>query len=1645
MKRNMRKMSKKIMVMMLSVAIVMSNVTVMAAEQGAAVVEEIGVTETTEVSTVEATSEVTNEVTNEVTDAEASHEMTLEENSSEETMTQSAEVESESVEETETTSIAETETEAVTETVTEQETATVVETENVTESVVETEVLEETATVHETETTTVVETETIALMSIEEELVALSDGVTSVANEAASWNAEQMLGTVGVEALHGLQLFGDGWSSSTDSSGATTFGTDGTYAKAGKTKAQTDGSNANGTIPNGGCYLQYTASDDGVLTICEKTQKSNKTFYVVDSNGVVVKTVVSGSASNYDEVEVDVTAGITYYAYMAGSTANIFKVDFEPTQIIRTWSAEAIVNAAEAEDNGLLVCGTDWSIGGPDATGGETFGTDGTYAKAGKTKAQTDGSNANGSVPNGGCYMQYTATEKGKLIISEKTQKSNKTFYVVNSDGTVVTTAVSGATSTYDDVKVDVEAGKTYYAYMAGSTANVFQVQFIKGEKEVTPWEEVEAPSINAVTMDADGNLIVDYIAVIDEYKGAEQVTIIMFYEGHEAASATVTKSDMTVEFTPIWSGNYTFVAIAQRAGAADKSSAVYAYDGYVLPVKKPVVELAQNRGNGVVYLDWINAMYADYFNVFYKESSATEYTTFELKDTDGYATIEGLTVGASYDFKLEAVRESDGFTAKYEYPNFVVTQDAEHKWYFGTVGSAQETQGVVADANGNTLQKVDMSTKDEAAVKQGIAPVTVDVVNTDNTVAFAPTGNGKISDGEEGFQYFYTMIDPNTENFKLTATFELKSLYGNTFDNQTGYGIIATDMLGYNYYETDGLWIKCKQLNSVSTQIFSVKANFVGQRNISGYESVDTTATEGYTRVTEQTSFKNTKPSYEVGTTYTFTLEKTNDGYYSSCNGETVKYEDLSILSKQEDGSICVGVFAARNAGITVSDIQFETSESTGVTAVEKDEAISPNAAVLSSGSVGTETYEYIYVPNIAGDLTVFANGTTYFEQAVEANKVVRVNVPVAIGNNEVESSLVPDASQNLTKYDTMTKTTKVERQLLANGNKVVYVSADGTSNGKGTQENPIDLATAVKYAAPGQYIVLKNGIYDCNNITIGRSVSGTEEAPIYMVAEDAGEVVFKNFGLTVVGSYWHVYGIYVLDPSGVGIQVSGNYNKIEMCTVEGSGNTGIQISRSGSVDREPGYEALLWPSYNLIKNCESFDNCDSGRNDADGFAAKLTCGEGNVFYGCIGHNNIDDGWDLFAKAISGEIGTVTIENCIAYNNGWLTDEDTTVAGYEYGEGNGFKLGGNDMYGGHILKNSISFGNIGKGITSNSCPDCKVYNSTSYGNAIGENGAYNISFATKASNLQMWEVEGLISVTSTDNTTFADQIPRSFLTENNYLYDGATSYNSNAVTVSDDWFESVDLSIIPTRNADGTINMQGLLNPTENCVTNAGARLDITSDEAKSVKPEMPENTTPEESGKEETKPSTGSSSSSSSSSDKKNSSKKENTTTTETVTIPEISTPLAPNAAFGGMMTAELHLSNKGKLQAELLRKYHGQFVVMMLHMGNGVGYTIDALQMTGNEADLTLKNKIEKDENFAEGFETYKLTVADEKTLSYAIGTHICVGKENAGKTAYIFCKNLVTGQYEVKNVMTVNSIGNVAVTTNTISDIVVLVQK
>ena len=512
----------------------------------------------------------------------------------------------------------------------------------------------------------------------------------------------------------------------------------------------------------------------------------------------------------------------------------------------------------------------------------------------------------------------------------------------------------------------------------------------------------------------------------------------------------------------------------------------------------------------------------------------------------------------------------------------------------------------------------------------------------------------GKISDDEDGFSYYYTKVNPEKENFELTATFTVTDA-SLTPDNQTGFGVVVADTLGVNNWGTPSY--VHKYFNYFSSMMYSSKSNAPTMRYITGYTSADTSNKDGADRVNNNVKFNQLTGTdmFKVGAEYTFTVRKTNDGYEAVATTEngtqTQKLTANDFTSVQEDGTVVVGVMVARKIGVKITDIKFTTSQSKGLATSEVvEDKVTPSIRVYSSNTCGAGEYEYTVVPNCAGTLKVTgsADGKAISKE-VTADEAVRIPVAVNVGSNTIKAEFEPAAAANITSTTTVTSETNVTRKVYGEAGQTIIVTPDGKTTGDGTEESPLDINTAVSYAQPGQTILMKNGVYD-KWITINRSVCGTADKPINLVAESISTdgtdgVVLSGAGLTVIGSYWHVYGLYVKDSSGVGIQVSGNYNTIDMCTVNHAANSGIQISRNGGADNYAGIQGKLWPTGNLIKNCESFDNCDAGRNDADGFAAKLTCGEGNRFYGCISHNNIDDGWDLYAKSVSGTIGSVTIE----------------------------------------------------------------------------------------------------------------------------------------------------------------------------------------------------------------------------------------------------------------------------------------------------------------------------------------------------------------------------------------------------------------
>lgn len=1215
----------------------------------------------------------------------------------------------------------------------------------------------------------------------------------------------------------------------------------------------TDADGVKKKIPTKNAY-KLTPTKTGDMSIAFKLN-SKRTFYLVKEDGTEVASVANATAASaYYYKTFSLTAGETYYMYAGGNKLFLYGVEWD----CKAEKAAAITIEAktggnvEETSNGKITWLNNFTFKDDTISAKEKSGTDDIF------KSKTDltlKANLDTSKIKGG--FKYTPDENGTISFKAKINKNSadnlKPFFVISESPSGEINLVDSkpvSTSFIGTLEYEVKAGYTYYIGQAGGTFVIYNLSTTLGTiYDITPWEEVAVPKISEVTATSEG-FQVTVEGKINKYTAAQNIVVTMLHNGGQVAETNITnmKDSTTVDFTAYDNGDYTFIATAQRLGSPDKVSEAKEVKGYVLGVKLPKITWAENKGNGKVYLDWVNISDAKDYTLTYNEKGADDSSAKKIENiTSGDYTVEGLTVDKTYTFSVVANREDGQKSASAAY-DLKVTAAAEQSWYVSTIGSAQATEAVITKEDGTT-STIKLESGDSAKEKKQTVEAD-NIANTSGNIKIKGQASGKISDDEDGFSYYYTKVDPEAENFEMSATFKItdNSL---TPDNQTGFGVVAADTLGVNNWGNADY--THKYFNYFSSMMYSSKQNAPSMRYITGYTSSDTSNKDGVDRVNNNVKFNDLVNKdtflFAKDAEYTFTVRKTDDGYEAvATTDKGTQTQTLSVndfTSVQEDGTVCVGVMVSRKISVEISGIKFTKSASKGLKSEEAvEDKITPSLRVYSSNTCGADEYEYTVVPNCAGTLSVVSSADgKAVTKSVSANEVVRISLPVEVGNNTIKAEFKPKASDNITSDKTVTSETTVTRKTYGIKGQTIIVSADGKSTGDGTEESPLDINTAVSYAQPGQTILMKNGVYD-KLVTINRSVSGTADKPINLVAESVSKdgtdgVVLSGVGLTVIGSYWHVYGLYVKDSSGVGIQVSGNYNTIDMCTVNHAANSGVQISRNGGADNSAGIQGKLWPTGNLIKNCESFDNCDAGRNDADGFAAKLTCGNDNKFYGCISHNNIDDGWDLYAKSVTGMIGSVTIENCVAYNNGWLTTDKTTEKDYNYGEGNGFKLGGGYLKGGHKLINCVSFGNHAKGITSNSCPDISITRCTAYGN--GNSSSYSVGLNTMNSMLKEWKVNGLISMSNSKLTGNADLIPFSQHGNDNYIYNGSASYNNLGQKATDDWFESVDMTKLPTRNENGTINMNGLLVIKSNALSdNVGAKLDTTSENAISVKPEL-------------------------------------------------------------------------------------------------------------------------------------------------------------------------------------------------------------
>ena len=1215
------------------------------------------------------------------------------------------------------------------------------------------------------------------------------------------------------------------------------------------------------------------------------------TFTVTGTADVVVTATSTGSSNTSDLALVDASGNkidgikavtgtkpvteIKYTNLTAGTYSIIAPKDGENNRGVRVLSAVVTeIAAAVVTSDYTFDASAETAITTAEkkkAIASGKYGTEGYFTLSGTvTRGNSDTFSAElakGADDKEEGALTFTVTGTADVVVTATSTGSSNTsdLALVDASGNKIDgiKAVTG-TKPVTEIKYTNLAAGTYSIISPKDGENNRGVRILKavatqtsgGERPArADWSGVAAPVLGEVTS-KDGKITVPFTMVIG-YDGADSVVVTMTDEaGKEVTSESYAKdtTGASVTFTPSASGKYTFSIKAVRDGEADKTGAETKTADFVLPLATSAIGSIYNKGNGSVAVEWSAVKEATSYAVEYS-NDGKNWASLDAADKTE-ATIKGLTVGSEYSVRVVAKRGEDSTTSKEA--TIKVTKEAQQKW------------GQITYGNGAS------SSKDSFTGSANEGKVTI------------KSKSGKLVPASfDGLSFYYTEV-PASQNFTLRAKVTVDSW---TLSNgQEGFGLMAADKLGgsgwNNSYmavasKTEYYWneeTKEVTTDSSATKI-SQKLGLASQEK-TGVTKDNIAAIEANDTATVQANFKSTSYPLEqrypeakniIGnstntpadagdiTEMYLTIQKNNTGYfvtYESADGSystTKKYYDTEELERIDSDYVYAGFFASRNATATFSDITFTTIDPKEDAPAEERpiEKVSVNTYVQSATATGSADYEFLFSANCDGTLSIEdANGEVVVSDVeVKADTLVKpASVTLNKGKNAYKINFTPAEGYKpngeysaMESYETVVIEHTVTYKTFGEAGQSIWVAPD--AKGSGSKEDPMSIYDAVKYVMPSQQIVLTEGTYKLESpLKIARGINGTADQMIYMVADPDAKtrpvIDFQGLctGMTIGGDYWYFKGFDVTGSADgqKGLQVSGSHNTLDQIETYHNGNTGLQISRLNVTDTY-----AEWPSYNLILNCTSYGNADKGYEDADGFAAKLTVGDGNVFDGCIAHHNADDGWDLFAKVQTGSIGSVTIKNSIAYANGYLED------GTNAGNGNGFKMGGDSMPGSHVLENSIAFANKAKGIDSNSCPDIKVKNCTS----INNQGA-NVAFYTNSAKNTDFEATGVISFRTAKEDVAENIKPvgsqdlTKIYKATNFYWDTAskTSFNTPAAgeavtTVSADWFASLDYSSILdgnksvagiVRNADGTIALGNIFKLTDKAPAGVGADFSI-------------------------------------------------------------------------------------------------------------------------------------------------------------------------------------------------------------------------
>jgi hypothetical protein len=342
-----------------------------------------------------------------------------------------------------------------------------------------------------------------------------------------------------------------------------------------------------------------------------------------------------------------------------------------------------------------------------------------------------------------------------------------------------------------------------------------------------------------------------------------------------------------------------------------------------------------------------------------------------------------------------------------------------------------------------------------------------------------------------------------------------------------------------------------------------------------------------------------------------------------------------------------------------------------------------------------------------------------------------------------------------------------------------VSYSSGSDSYTGTSLAAQFKTITKAVSVSVAGDIIYLRGETHSYTaKISISKIGTAANRFTMMAYPGDANRPVI-NFtgqavgtrGIELSGNYWYMKGFDICKSGDNGMHISGAYNIIEFCAFYENGDTGLQLANGAN--------------NNQMINCDSYYNIDASEGNADGFAVKLDVGTGNSFRGCRAWQNSDDGWDGLLTAGLGTNPATTYDSCWCFLNGYRKNMTASV-----GNGNGFKMGGNNELHDATLRNCLSVYNRVKGFDqNNNNGSMTLYNCTAYKN--GRNFGMNNNAPSAG---EVMTIKNCVSYLTISSDVF---------------YSGSTRTNNSwqGFTVDASDFVSLDTSVLRgPRNANGSL-----------------------------------------------------------------------------------------------------------------------------------------------------------------------------------------------------------------------------------------------